>query len=348
MTVPHLIVNGNEIALRALDLTARLDHGSQAKAFVWQHVAGLRAGLAVKVRAGANALDMIVQRFHVQRGSGGGELCLVDPLVAARPFLGDAFSSADETTGLDRAVAARVPVGGRGNLAGEKFPAIIMHRVSLVEALTEICARHRGWHFRWHDGKAEIGPLPDGAAVALDGAGGADTDQGLAARVHGALPPLGNLLKVLGEEGRLLAYTIRYHETGDPVQDAIIGQPAVLPRSDWDNAWVPCVVEKKAPLFVRVALPDGREAATRAKLHSWRSDQGRCRFAFPLAVGDPLLLAWPRGVFTGEPVAVPLAEVPASARLEMFAESAGTSWNRWDATAQKIDFKVSDEVHFHT
>jgi hypothetical protein len=348
MTIPKLIVNGKENTVRALHLSARLDHGCEAKVGVWQHLAGVTAGMPVTLRVADSTFDMVVSQFHLQRGAGGGELDLVDPILAARPFCGEAFSNAGSATGLDVAIASRVPVGNTGNLAGEQFPSIVLHRISLVDVLTEFSARHPRWHFRWRDGKAEIGPLPNDAAVRMEASNGADTERGLAARVHGALPPLGNAVNVFGTEGRLLGLSMRFHETGEPVQEIVVGQPVDLPRAPHGgNMLVPCVVEKVDPLFVRAVLPDGKIAATRAQLHGLRTDQGRCRIAFPLAAGDPLLLAWPTGVFTGEPMAFPLSELPATKRLEMCAESAAMSWKQWDATGQKFDFTVSDEMHVH-
>ncbi len=344
---PILEVNGQTTCLRYLELTARLDRGSKATAVPWGRLPGIQVGQEVRVSVDGTAFEMVVAPGFYLPHAGGGHLPLIDRIAAAAPFNGEAFSDANQDTGLDRVLAARIPVGGTDALAADKYPAILAHDIALADVLRDIAARH-DWHFYWQGGRVVVGPLPQAAPVEFEAAGWADTDQGPAIRVHGKLPPLGSPVRVAKTEGNLLGILVHAEDGAVPVQEIVVGSPRSCTRPPFRaTTFLRARVEKLEPLFVRAALPDGRQAALPAELFSLKSDRGRCRFAFRLAVGDRVQLAWPLGFFTGLPWLLPIDHVPPAAQFEMHAEAALASWKRWDAVAHKIDFSVNEEMNIH-
>src|SRR5438552_17828592 len=122
MRLPTLEIGGQKYRLRHLDLAATLDDGVAAHAVVWGEVGGVTKGQPAAVAVAGRTFESVVQSF---RGSAadGTSFRLVDPVAAARPFRGEAFSDRKKETTPGTAVASRVAAGGPGELRAAKFPA---------------------------------------------------------------------------------------------------------------------------------------------------------------------------------------------------------------------------------
>jgi hypothetical protein len=342
-----LELDGRRASVRRLELSARLDGGTEAAVTLWERPDGIRRGAPVRLRAGGTSFELVVAGFRVP-ARGSAELALIDPIRAARPFRNEAFSEAGKQTTFAAPIRSRVPLGGTGNLASAAFDAILLHDLTLEELLGEVCARHDRWHFRWREGKVELGPLAATPVLERDGADFAETEEGFTARVAGTPPCLGSRLRLLGRTGHVLVLRVVQAEHGPVACEATWGEPAnVTPLAERGIRLVPACVEETSPLLVRAAFGGGAEARTRARLLSLKTHAGRCRLALPIAKGDQLRLVWPAGVFAGCAEVWPFDEVAPTEGFEMHAEEARAAWKLWNVTADRVDIAVREHVDIH-
>jgi hypothetical protein len=343
--LPILTLNGAKAVIERLHLHGRLHRGYEGEAIIAVRLPEVANGGRVVIQFAGAQVELEIDDYRVA-SRGRTRLELKDPISRAKPYCREAFSHPDSDTSVAAALRDRLPIDDEA-LAGMQFPAVLAHDATLIDALREVCSRRPGWSFRWHAGRIEIGPPTAATAHELNVVEIAETGAGWEVRCTGLLPVLGDKVKAEDREGRVVVWEVEQHDHQHQAR-ITLGEPEPMTAScKWRDLWLDAVVQRPHPLVVSVVWPDGNPVTTQAHLVNLQADRGRCRFGFPVVQGDPVLLRWRTGLFTGSPLAVPLGDSPATAVLEIDAQAVHTKWGEWNDESRKVDFLVADEMHIH-